>query len=543
MLGNWTERVVAWLNHRGFRPAKPRRGRRRFDVSRRGAMIEHLEVLESRRMLTSIIAVNVSGGAVALNDASGRHATGEDFSVTYTSTQVVLTGMNGTMFQVGNQLLSTYTATVTSPISLGINLGRQGNAVTITGDGTTDLAALSVDLGNGRQNSLTLTKVISDSINIAGGRRQDTVVMDHTTVNTNLNADLGRTRRWGDSLDLETTTVTGNMSDRTNQLVMNHSTVGGTLTDVQLGKNSSIQSTASTYTGAVSIEMGRKSTINLVASTDGPNNFKSDVTVTGRRHSPITANIEPGAVTFAVPPTLKNVNVNGSPITAPTVNSQINAVNAPTITGTFDSVNTPNLSVNVNGKTYVLGTDPQLTSPSTGTWSLDLTNAPLGTGTTPYSFPVTVTATTDKGFKETATGTVSNNQAAINAFLTANNLKATTTADGLNYVITTPGTGAIPKNGQTVTVNYTGHLLNADGTLGTTFDSNTDPSFGHVSPFSFTLGAGQVIKGWDEAFALLPVGTVAKLLIPSALAYGAGGKGNIPPNAILEFDVTLVSAA
>jgi FKBP-type peptidyl-prolyl cis-trans isomerase len=56
------------------------------------------------------------------------------------------------------------------------------------------------------------------------------------------------------------------------------------------------------------------------------------------------------------------------------------------------------------------------------------------------------------------------------------------------------------------------------------------------------LGAGQVIAGWDEAFALLPVGSKAKLLIPSALAYGSATKPNIPANSILEFDVTLISA-
>jgi FKBP-type peptidyl-prolyl cis-trans isomerase len=84
--------------------------------------------------------------------------------------------------------------------------------------------------------------------------------------------------------------------------------------------------------------------------------------------------------------------------------------------------------------------------------------------------------------------------------------------------------------------------LNTDGTLGTRFDSNVDPQFNHVQPFQFTLGTGQVIRGWDEAFALLPVGTVGKLLIPSAMAYGSAGQGNIPPDSILLFDVTLLSA-
>jgi FKBP-type peptidyl-prolyl cis-trans isomerase len=92
-------------------------------------------------------------------------------------------------------------------------------------------------------------------------------------------------------------------------------------------------------------------------------------------------------------------------------------------------------------------------------------------------------------------------------------------------------------------VNYSGFLLNTNGTLGTEFDSNTNSQFGHVTPFSFTLGDGQVIPGWDEAFALLPVGTVAQLIIPPSLGYGSTGSGSsIPPNSILVFDVTLVSA-
>ena len=105
-------------------------------------------------------------------------------------------------------------------------------------------------------------------------------------------------------------------------------------------------------------------------------------------------------------------------------------------------------------------------------------------------------------------------------------------------MITTPATGAIPTSGQTVTANYTGYVLNADGTPGAQFDSNTT-----AAGYSFKLGVGQVIKGWDEAFALLPVGTVAKLLIPSPSAYGVTGSGlKIPPNTTLIFDVTAVSA-
>jgi FKBP-type peptidyl-prolyl cis-trans isomerase FkpA len=223
------------------------------------------------------------------------------------------------------------------------------------------------------------------------------------------------------------------------------------------------------------------------------------------------------------------------------VNSQSTTLNtAPVITGTFDSVNTSVLTVAANGTTYTLGTNSQLTSPSAGTWSLNLGGATL---TSPVT-TVTVTSTDNQGNTQTGTGTITDGTAIINKYLQANNLTATTTADGLNYVITTQGTGALPAIGQTVSVNYSGFLLNSDGTLGTEFDSNTDSQFGHVTPFTFTLGAGQVIAGWDEAFKLLPVGTVAQLIIPSTLAYGTSGSGSsIPPNSILVFNVNVLSVS
>lgn len=106
------------------------------------------------------------------------------------------------------------------------------------------------------------------------------------------------------------------------------------------------------------------------------------------------------------------------------------------------------------------------------------------------------------------------------------------TASGLHYIITKEGNGAKAEKGKTVSVHYTGTLLN-----GTKFDSSLDRG----QPISFVLGQGQVIPGWDEGIALMKVGTKAKLIIPSNLAYGERGAGGvIPPNAPLIFEVELV---
>jgi FKBP-type peptidyl-prolyl cis-trans isomerase FkpA len=97
----------------------------------------------------------------------------------------------------------------------------------------------------------------------------------------------------------------------------------------------------------------------------------------------------------------------------------------------------------------------------------------------------------------------------------------------------TAGTGASPKQGQTVTVHYTGWL--ADGTK---FDSSVDRD----EPFSFVLGGGQVIPGWEQGVGGMRVGEKARLTIPPELAYGeAGYPGAIPANATLIFEVELLS--
>lgn len=121
----------------------------------------------------------------------------------------------------------------------------------------------------------------------------------------------------------------------------------------------------------------------------------------------------------------------------------------------------------------------------------------------------------------------------LQEYFTKNNIKATKTASGLYYKMDKEGTGENAKAGQKVTVNYTGKTLD-----GKTFDSNVDSSFNHVQPFTFGLGQGQVIKGWDEGVALLKKGGKATLYIPSPLAYGSQGAGGaIKPNSVLMFDV------
>lgn len=107
------------------------------------------------------------------------------------------------------------------------------------------------------------------------------------------------------------------------------------------------------------------------------------------------------------------------------------------------------------------------------------------------------------------------------------------TDSGLQYVDLVEGTGALPQARQRVTVHYTGTLED-----GTKFDSSRDRG----RPFSFTIGVGQVIKGWDEGVMSMRVGGRRMLTIPPELGYGSRGAGGvIPPNATLIFDVELLS--
>ncbi|HEX6184501.1 MAG TPA: FKBP-type peptidyl-prolyl cis-trans isomerase [Pyrinomonadaceae bacterium] len=106
-----------------------------------------------------------------------------------------------------------------------------------------------------------------------------------------------------------------------------------------------------------------------------------------------------------------------------------------------------------------------------------------------------------------------------------------TTGSGLKYTDLVVGTGPSPQQGQTAVVHYTGTL-----TDGTKFDSSRDKG----QPYSFTLGRGEVIKGWDEGVATMKVGGRRKLIVPPALGYGPRARPGIPANSTLVFDVELL---
>jgi peptidylprolyl isomerase len=107
-----------------------------------------------------------------------------------------------------------------------------------------------------------------------------------------------------------------------------------------------------------------------------------------------------------------------------------------------------------------------------------------------------------------------------------------TTSSGLKYVDEVVGSGDSPKPGSAVTVHYTGTLLD-----GTKFDSSVDRG----QPYTFRIGTGTVIRGWDEGLMSMKVGGKRKLIVPPELGYGSKGKGKIPPDSTLLFEVELLA--
>ncbi len=121
----------------------------------------------------------------------------------------------------------------------------------------------------------------------------------------------------------------------------------------------------------------------------------------------------------------------------------------------------------------------------------------------------------------------------LQAFISRSGITTEPTASGLYYIETTKGKGKKPQPGKKVTVHYNGYFI--DGQI---FDN----SYQRNEPFTFYFGVGQVIQGWDEGIAKMNVGSKAKLIIHSSLAYGQKGSGPIPPNTTLVFDIELIDA-
>src|ERR1700733_11111003 len=204
MLRNWSKLITSWINRREVCTARRRHAGRRHNSDRAcGAEISRLEVLESRELLsaTATVAVHVHGNSIQLSETGrGGGSTDANFSVSYTSSQVVLTGTDGTTFRVSGQTETTDTIALTGPASLSVSLNRDDNVVSISGDGSSSLSELRLHDGAGSQSaSVTLDSVIADSVNLQGRRANDSVTVNQSTVNGNLTATLGNSS--GDALD------------------------------------------------------------------------------------------------------------------------------------------------------------------------------------------------------------------------------------------------------------------------------------------------------------------------------------------------------
>lgn len=179
---------------------------------------------------------------------------------------------------------------------------------------------------------------------------------------------------------------------------------------------------------------------------------------------------------------------------------------------------------------------PSIITPSPAAAAQVATTAPARTATSTAAAP-SPTAAQTAGTQAAAPGTCADEAALVPDSIPGvpsvpAGASVVKTASGLQYIDIKPGTGAVAQKGQTATVDYTGWLL--DGKM---FDASKN----HGGTFSFPLGGGQVIKGWDEGVANMKVGGQRRLIVPPNLAYGPkGGGGVIPPCATLIFDVTLM---
>jgi FKBP-type peptidyl-prolyl cis-trans isomerase len=521
----------------------PRRGYQHLDGAARGAIFQKLELLEERSLPTSIVAVTTADGFLALANGTGDdNLTPDRVNVTFAGQQVTVTSRNGTQLRVngGTTDQTTFTFTTTRPLAISINLDGGAQDVQVTGVAGTALADVNVDLSGATAESLfRLNQATIKNLTITGGAAVETVTIGQLIVQGKTTIGLGGTA--GDELELQQVQLKGR-GTRIESTTFAANQVSFDRPAVINAKNSSF--TRSNSKRAMTINTGSGGNVAFNTDAAGANEFSRRLVIRGDQNQPATVYRPAGSLNARRAPIIRSGNVQPTAfpttVTAPTVTA-INAARKPaTLTGTWDSARATQLSVEVAGRTYRLGIDSELTTPTAGNWSLALANVTLPRGST----TVTVITRKDLGPESRATGTINltvdpAELARIGQYLTANNLTSTETASGLNYVVTTAGTGPRPTTGQTLSVKYTGRLLNNDGTLGATFDSNTSST----APFTFTLGRGQVIAGWDEAFALLNIGSKAQLLIPSNSAYGNDtSRPNIPANSTLFFDVEVLGA-
>jgi FKBP-type peptidyl-prolyl cis-trans isomerase len=191
-------------------------------------------------------------------------------------------------------------------------------------------------------------------------------------------------------------------------------------------------------------------------------------------------------------------------------------------TGALDTTQPTAVTVSgTNASDFAVTTQPAATIAASGTSAFEITYTPVAAGVDTATVTIASDASNAPSFTFHIQGTA---------------LATTTQSDGLQYATTAAGSGAATQDGELLLMNYSGYL-----TDGTEFDSNTNPTFSHVWPFEFNLGAGSVIQGWDEGLLGALPGESRTLIIPSSLGYGASGSGSIPGGATLIFTTTLLN--